>query len=260
VTPWLQLRTGRAPLLLSLPHTGTELPEAVARDAVSRELALHDTDWFVDRLYDAAEALDATVLRTAISRSAIDVNRDPSGASLYPGQATTGLVPETNFDGVALWREGAAIDVAARRAWFDPYHAALADELARLRRQHPRVVLYDAHSIRSRVPRLFEGMLPGFNIGTNGGRSCAPGLTRAVAARCGADQVIDGRFRGGWITRHYGAPEQGIHAIQMELAQRLYLDETRTPPVWEPERAAPLQATLREVLRACLDFAREGGP
>jgi N-formylglutamate deformylase len=172
--------------------------------------------------------LGATMMHTTISRTVIDVNRDPSGASLYPGQATTGLCPTETFDGEPLYREGRNPDSAEierrRSDWFDPYHASLRSEIARLRAMHPRVVLYDAHSIRSVVPRLFDGSLPLFNIGTNSGASCDPALTEAVEAICrtSGSTAVNGRFKGGWITRHYGRPEDGVHAIQMELAMRGY--------------------------------------
>jgi N-formylglutamate deformylase len=208
-------------------------------------------------------------VRTAISRTVIDVNRDPSGASLYPGQATTGLCPTESFDGEALYCEGEepdAAEIAARRAaFFDPYHAALAAEVTRLRRNYPRVVLYEAHSIRSRIPRLFDGDLPNFNLGTNSGASCDPALTTAVEAACEANafsHVVNGRFKGGWTTRHYGRPENGVHAIQMELACRGYMDDPAEPPTpqtwpaaFSDDRAAPMRAALTNILKACLAFA-----
>lgn len=264
---WLQVDRGTAPLVVAFPHTGTDL--AGLDDAfVSPWLATRDADWFVDRLYDFARELGATTVRTAISRSVIDVNRDPSGASLYPGQATTELCPTTTFDGAPLYRDDVpdAAEIARRRTlYFDPYHQAIAAELARLRAEHGRVVLYDAHSIRSHIPRLFEGELPQFNIGTNGGATCDRGLADAVEAVCtasGRSHVVDGRFRGGWTTRHYGRPADGLHAIQMELAIRGYLDEpdrpdeTNWPGDYRAARAAPLVATLRDILAASLAFAR----
>jgi formiminoglutamase len=258
---WLSVERGEAPLIVSTPHAGTVIPAALADAYASLKLARADADFHVDLLYAFARELGATVVRTGISRAVIDVNRDPSGASLYPGRATTELCPTTSFDGVALYRPGRAPDaeeIARRRAaYFDPYHQALAAEIARLTRGGRRVVLYDAHSIRSRVPRLFEGELALFNIGSFDGASCAPALTEKVAAACaGGSCVIDGRFKGGWITRHYGAPARGAHAIQMELAMRGYLDEEGVwPPAWDPARARPLQQTLRRVLAACLAFA-----
>jgi len=265
---FLVVEPGDAPLILSFPHTGTDLAGLDAR-FVSPWLARRDADWWVERLYDFGRDLGATFVRTTVSRSVIDLNRDPSGASLYPGQATTGLCPTETFDGEDLYRPGAepgAGEIAERRTrWFMPYHAALAEEIARLRALHPRVVVYDCHSIRSAVPRLFDGQLPQFNIGTNSGAACDPALTAAIAGPCAESRlghVVDGRFKGGWITRHYGRPADGVHAIQMELAIRGYLpepervDETNWPPAYDPDYAAPLVAVLRTALQGALAFAR----
>uniref|UniRef100_UPI0035CAA350 N-formylglutamate deformylase n=1 Tax=uncultured Sphingomonas sp. TaxID=158754 RepID=UPI0035CAA350 len=267
MSDWLQVHRGDAPMIVAFPHTGINLVD-VAGDFVSPWLARRDADWWIDRLYAFAQELGATTVRTAISRSVIDVNRDPSGASLYPGMATTELCPTTTFDGEPLYA-GATPDpgeIARRRTrWFDPYHAALAEEVARLRASHATVVLYDAHSIRSHVPRLFDGELPQFNIGTNSGATCAPALAATVARLCAASgdsHVLDGRFKGGWTTRHYGAPAHGVHAIQMELAIRGYCDEPADPapgtwpPRYDATRAAPLAATLSDILKACLAFAQ----
>lgn len=267
---WLEVRRGDAPLVVSLPHTGTYIPDEVMPMLRSAWLARRDADWWIDRLYGFAEDMGATTVRTRLSRTVIDVNRDPSGASLYPGQATTELCPTTSFDGEPLYRDAGpdAAEIARRRAtYFDPYHAALSAELDRLGAAHPRVVLYDGHAIRSRIPRLFDGELPHLNIGTNGGVTCAAVLEAAVVAACAAgpfSHVLNGRFRGGWTTRHYGRPHRGVHAVQMELACRGYLDEPATPDQWnwpapyEDATAAPLRATLHAVLTACLAFARSG--
>jgi N-formylglutamate deformylase len=199
----------------------------------------------------------------------IDVNRDPSGASLYPGQSTTELCPTTTFDGEALYRHNMLPDRAeiAERTmrWFQPYHEALSAELDRLRAVHDRVVLYDCHSIRSIIPRLFEGRLPHFNIGTHDGKSCASELNAVVDAACDAtslSRVSNGRFTGGWITRHYGKPQTGVHAIQMELACRGYLaeplgpvDQATWPTLFEKAYAEPMAAALSEVLQVCILFA-----
>ena len=258
---WLTVTRGDAPLVVAFPHTGTDLPEGAF---ASEWLARRDADWWVDRLYAFAAGMGATLVRSAVSRSVIDLNRDPSGQSLYPGQTTTALVPAETFDGEPLGDTD--VDVAGRLdRWFRPYHAALEGELQRLRAIHPRVVLYDAHSIRSRIARLFEGELPVFNIGTDGGRTCAPELQRAIAGICadsGHSTVVNGRFRGGWTTRHYGHPEKGVHAIQMELSMRGYLrepDGLPTPENWpapyDPAYAAPMQQTLKRILQSALDFA-----
>ena len=264
---WLEIRRGTAPLVVSFPHTGTDLPADIAPRFASLWLAQRDADWWIDRLYDFAADLGVTTIRTTISRSAIDVNRDPSGVSLYPGQATTELCPTTTFDGAPLYRNGCAPDgeeIARRRAvWFTPYHQAIEAELTRLRALHPRVVLYDAHSIRSRIPRLFEGELCQFNIGTFSGASCDPALAAMVEAECaasGLSHVLDGRFKGGWTTRHYGRPAEGVHAIQMELAMRGYMAEPARPSPgnwpapFDPD-AAPIRPVLLRILQACLAFA-----
>lgn len=264
---WLRVHRGTAPLIVAFPHGGTGLAGLDAQ-FVSPWLARRDADWWIAELYAFARDLGATTVETTISRSVIDCNRDPSGASLYPGQATTELVPTTTFDGEPLYAGALpdAAEIAARRvAWFDPYHAALAAEVARLRASHPRVVVYDAHSIRSRIPRLFDGELPQFNIGTNGGATCDPALESAIVQACassGLTHVVNGRFKGGWTTRHYGRPEQGVHAVQMELALRGYVAEPDpvTPGNWPaPLDPTPLIApTLRAVLAAALAFASSG--
>jgi formiminoglutamase len=269
MTGWLQVRAGDAPLVVSLPHTGTDIPGDIAKRLVSPWLARKDADWWLEKLHAFAVELDATVIRTTISRTVIDVNRDPSGASLYPGQATTELCPTTTFDGEPLYLPGEAPEadeIAWRRAaYFDPYRMAIADALARLGARHQRVVLYDAHSIRSVIPRLFEGELPHFNIGTAGGVSCDPALTALVEhAVDGApfSRVTNGRFKGGHITRAFGRPEAGLHAIQMETACRAYMvepatpDTTSWPSAYDPVFAAPAAARLRAALEACLTFAR----
>jgi formiminoglutamase len=273
-TSWLEVTRGAAPLVVSMPHTGTEIPVDLVPRLGSPWLARKDTDWWIDRLYDFAPGLGATVIRTRLSRTVIDPNRDPAGVSLYPGQATTELCPTTTFDGEPLYAAGEApgtVEIEMRRAaWFEPYHRALSGELARLRQRHPLVVLYDCHSIRSQIPRLFAGVLPHLNLGTHSGASCAPELTARVEALCdasGYSRVTNARFRGGYTTRHYGRPADGVHALQMELACRGYLHEPHgsvTPADWPCEYdaavAAPLRAVLGRVLSACLEFAAGAAP
>ncbi len=263
----IEVTRGDAPLIVSVPHSGTDIPDDIAADLNSAWLARKDTDWWVDELYAFAPGLGATVVRTPYSRTVIDVNRDPSGVSLYPGQATTGLCPVTTFDDEALYRDGAEpdeVEIGRRRAhYFAPYHQALAEEIRRLQTGHRHIVLYEAHSIRSRVPRLFDGDLPHFNIGTNDGRSCAAELGAAVADACATTtftHVVNGRFKGGYTTRHYGQPAQGVHALQMELACRGYLHEPAQPftpenwpPGFDPGHAQPMRAALTRVLQACID-------
>lgn len=268
---WLAVHRGDLPLVVSFPHTGTELPADVEQHLVSPWLALKDTDFWVDVLYDFARELGATTVRTSISRTVIDMNRDPTGASLYPGLATTALCPLTTFDGDPLYKPGREPDTKEikrrEQLYFWPYHQALVDETQRLSSKHGAMVLYDAHSIRSRVPRLFEGELPQFNLGTDNGRgsTCDPALTASVEQICdasGMTRVTNGRFRGGWITRHYGNPGSGIHALQMELAMRGYLREPAEgfnqdnwPAPLDDGHAALLRVALRDILDACISFA-----
>ena len=267
MTPdWLTIQHGGAPLIVSIPHAGGDLLHYAPR-FVSEWLARRDADWHLPQLYDFAAALGATVVRTSLSRSIIDVNRDPSGASLYPGQATTELCPTTTFDGEPLYKPGAAPDAAEiderRSAYFDPYHAALAAEIARLKQTHGRVALYDAHSIRSTIPRLFDGELPLFNLGTNGGRACSTALREQLAgvlAQSGETHIVDGRFKGGWITRSFGRPDEGVEAVQMELGCRAYMSEPERigPDNWptplDPARADVTRRTLKHVLQTLLAF------
>jgi N-formylglutamate deformylase len=269
--PWLTVRRGSVPLLLCMPHTGTSIPPAIEAQLASPWLARKDTDWWIERLYEFAADLDASIVRTGVSRTVIDPNRDPSGASLYPGQATTELCPTTTFDGEPLYRAGcapAAEEITARRReYFEPYHRAIEAEIARLRRLHPELVLYDCHSIRSAVPRLFAGTLPNFNIGTFSGASCAASLTQRIERLCdgtGFSRVTNGRFKGGYTTRHYGRPHDGVHAVQMELACRGYLREppgevtaSNWPCAWDEGFAAPMRAVLERILAACIGFALE---
>lgn len=268
---WLTVIRGNAPLVVSLPHTGTDIPAEYEHGLVSPWLARMDADWWIERLYDFAAGLGATVIRTAISRTVIDVNRDPSGVSLYPGQATTELCPTTTFDGEQLYEPGTepnTEEIAERRArFFDPYHATLRAEIERLQSKHANVVVYDCHSIRSVIPRLFDGTLPHFNIGTNGGTTCAPALSDAIETICvgsGFSHVINRRFKGGYITRSLGNPDAGVHAVQMELACRGYMDEPdgapapdAWPPPYDPDRARFMRGALTQVLNACLDFAAQ---
>lgn len=262
MSEWLTITRGDAPLIISVPHAGTHIPDDILPALRDQALAISDADFYVDKLYKFAVQHGATTLTTSISRTVIDVNRDPSGVSLYPGQATTGLCPTERFDGTPLYHDGREPDeseIARRRAtYFNPYHAALHAEIERLRASHAKIVLYDAHSILSRVPRLFPGELLQFNIGSFDGKSCAPALTHAVSSACADSQIVNGRFKGGWITRHYGAPQRGIHAIQMELAMRGYLDEAgEWPPRWDAERAELLHPILRNIITACLHFAKD---
>lgn len=257
------LRRGRAPLLISLPHDGVFIPPALAARLSPAAAAAPDTDWWMAQLYGPiAEALDASLLVPTHSRYVVDLNRPPDDTSLYPGQNTTGLCPTTRFDGGPVYRDGQApssVEVIERvERWWRPYHAALADELERLKARHGRVLLWDGHSIASRLPWLFEGELPELNLGTAQGRSCRPATEARLVTVLGAQSrfswVVNGRFKGGFITRHYGCPEQGVEAVQLETAQRAYLEEPAG--AFEPARAAPLQALLHRLLGEAMALVR----
>jgi N-formylglutamate deformylase len=256
------LHRGTRPLLLSLPHVGTVLPDALRPRLFDRALAVEDTDWHLDRLYGFARALGASVLVPRHSRYLIDLNRPPENTPMYAGVNNTALCPTTFFTGEPIYRDGQAPDdaeVAERVAmYWRPYHDALAAELARLRSMHDTVVLFDGHSIKSRLPWLFDGQLPDLNLGTASGNSCAPALRDALAqvlaGQTAYTQVVDGRFKGGYITRQYGQPALGIHAVQLEKCWRCYMDEA--PPYdWHEARAAEVQPLLRRLVQAMLDFA-----
>ena len=249
-----RLVPGTTRLLVSIPHAGTFVPPAIAGRLTAAARDLPDTDWHVDRLYDFLPEIGATVLTATHSRYVVDLNRPPDDAPLYPGQAGSGLCPVETFDGQPIWRadeEPDTAEIAERVAtYWQPYHDCLRTELARLCSRHGSVLLWDAHSIRSRVPRLFAGDLAVLNFGTNDGRSCEPGLTnRLFTLAAGIPDftaVLDARFKGGYITRHYGHPPAGVNAVQLELAQRSYMDEASGR--YLPATARLLQNTLRSLL------------
>ena len=254
-----ELHRGIAPLLVSLPHDGSAIPQALQARMVERARIAPDTDWHVARLYAVARDLGASILRPKYSRYVVDLNRPPDDVSLYPGQNTTGLCPAVQFTGEPVYLEGQAPDPAEVEQRVDlywrPYHAALQDELQRLRAEHGRVVLWEGHTIRgSALPFLFEGRLPDLNLGTSGGASCAPALQAKLEAVLGAqdefDWVANGRFKGGYITRHYAAPAEGIDAVQLEMSQRLYMDEDTFD--YDEVRAPRAQAVIRTLLEAAI--------
>jgi len=252
----VEVRRGGSPVILGLPHTGTDLPGDIRARLNANGRLLADTDWHIHTLYDGL-LREATTVRATFHRYVIDANRDPSGKSLYPGQNTTGLIPLTDFDERPIWQDGAGPDdgdIAGRLTDFHaPYHAALAAEIERVKAIHGVAILYDCHSIRSVVPFLFEGTLPDFNIGTNGGLSCDTTIETATrkicAAATGYSHVVNGRFKGGWTTRHYGRPAQGVHAIQMELTQATHLAGEAPPFAYSPDKAGRLRVHLGAILR-----------
>ncbi|MGH8211680.1 MAG: N-formylglutamate deformylase [Rhodanobacteraceae bacterium] len=259
------LHQGNAPLLVSLPHDGTEIPEAIAARMTSEALRVPDTDWHVGDLYASAKEIGASVIAPCWSRYVVDLNRPPDGHALYPGRSETGLVPFKTFAERPIYLENTpdAREIAARvDTYWRPYHSALQRELQRLHGIHGRAVLWDGHSIRSRVPMFFDGQLPDFNLGTANGSSCSPalqGLLKRVLDRLASpssseySHVVNGRFKGGYITRHYGNPEQGIDAVQLELAQCTYMDEESFE--YQPQRAAPVQRVIGALLEICVTGA-----
>ncbi|MEM5582719.1 N-formylglutamate deformylase [Roseibium sp. AS2] len=258
----VEVSRGDGPLVLGVPHAGTFVPGDIKTRLNETGRKLADTDWHVDRLY-AGLLPGATMVKANFHRYVIDANRDPEGVSLYPGQNTTTLCPTTDFDGRPLYEDGQEPDPAeidARRvSWHAPYHAALAAELERVRAKHGIAILYDCHSIRSQVPFLFEGPLPDFNTGTNNSTTCAPEIETAVVGRTGAAEgytsVLNGRFKGGWTTRYYGRPEEGLHAIQMELAQKTHLASEDVPFAYDPASADRLRVHLKDILCALESLA-----
>ncbi|WP_420342769.1 N-formylglutamate deformylase [Paenirhodobacter sp.] len=253
MTPVL-VEQGDSPVILGLPHTGTWLPPEIFARLNARGQMLADTDWHVERLY-AGLLPGVTTVRATFHRYVIDANRGPEDESLYPGQNTTGLVPLTDFDGEPIWTEAPDAAEVQRRlaACHAPYHAAVAAEIARVKARHGVAILYDCHSIRSHIPFLFPGTLPDFNIGTNLGTTCDPRIEATVRDICAAtaySSVLNGRFKGGWTTRHYGQPGTGVHAIQMELAQATHLASEAPPFAYDEDKAAKLRKPLAEILRA----------
>lgn len=252
---------GSSPLMLGFPHTGTYVPEGIAADLNENGRILADTDWHIDRLYDGILS-NITSVKALFHRYVIDANRDPSGASLYPGQNTTGLVPLTDFDGKEIWSRQPEEGEITRRCeiFHKPYHDALSSEIARVKAINGYAILYDCHSIRSHIPFLFDGKLPDFNVGTNSGETATTKIETAVMAVLektnGYDYVLNGRFKGGWTTRHYGRPENNVFAVQMELAQSTHLKTECLPFAYDEEKAVKLRIYLKTVLEAVLEAAK----
>jgi N-formylglutamate deformylase len=249
-----KLERGDAPLLVSIPHLGTDIPGGMTPLYSDAALTLVDTDWHLDILYAFAREMGATILSAKLSRYVVDLNRPLGDESLYPGQTTTGLCPTETFRGEPVYRLGCEPDAAEKQrrvqAYYRPYHETLRAELVRLRAKHPHVLLWEAHSIASVLPRLFDSKLPDLNLGTQDGRTAAPAVQAAAEAGAAAGAftwVANGRFKGGYITRHFGAPRQGIHAVQLEMCQSTYMDETY-PFSYRSDLAGRIQPTLRNMV------------
>jgi N-formylglutamate deformylase len=254
------LTRGTAPLIVSFPHAGTEIPDELAARMTPEALQRADVDWYLPQLYAFAAGLGATLIAARYARHVIDLNRPPEDTSLYPGQDVTGLLPVDTFRKEPLYRpgQGPRDGEAAERVerYWRPYHDALRAELERLRARHGSVVLWDAHSIASVMPRFFDGKLPDLNLGTADGRSCAPAMQAAaeavMAGQAEFTHVSNGRFKGGHITRFYGSPERGVHALQLEMCQSTYMDET-APFAYRSDLAARVQPLLERMLNAVLE-------
>jgi len=252
------LHRGTAPLLVSVPHDGTAVPDAIAARFTDAARRVPDTDWHIARLYAVARELGASMIVPTHSRYVVDLNRSEDDVSLYPGQNTTGLCPHVQFTGAPVYRDGEAPGEDEVRARVDtywrPYHVALRAEIDRIRAEHGRVVLWEGHSIKGELPFLFEGRLPDLNLGTASGASCSPALQARLEASLAAqddyDFVANGRFKGGYITRHYGDPVRGIEAVQLEISQRTYMDEDSF--AWSQRRAQKLQVLIRRLLETTL--------
>jgi N-formylglutamate amidohydrolase len=257
---WRLVR-GDSPLIVDVPHAGRHVPDAIALRMERRARALPDTDWHVDSLYDFVAATGATLAMATHSRYVVDLNRDPSGAVLYPGADNSELCPTRTFANDPIYRDGetpAEREIAARRiTFFDPYHAMLEREIERVRARHGYAIVLDGHSIAARVPRFFAGRLPDLNLGTADGRSCAPSLqalaTSVIAGAGGFSHVVNGRFKGGYITRRFGTPATGVHALQLEMVQDCYMDASR-PEAFDPERVAPLSRVLERLVVALAEW------
>jgi N-formylglutamate deformylase len=257
--PIFTLHPGTAPLLVSLPHVGTHIPADLHGDLVPRALEVEDTDWHLDQLYDFVRELGAGLIVPHHSRFVIDLNRPPADTPMYAGANNTGLCTTRFFTGDPLYRTGREPDAAAiaqrRQTYWQPYHDALDAEMSRLQAQHGFALLFDGHSIRSRLPWLFDGVLPDLNLGTAEGRSCAPGLRQALAQVLQQypqfSHVVDGRFKGGYITRHFGQPAAGRHAVQLVMCWSSYMEEA-APYRVDPQRAAALAPVLRGLVHALL--------
>ncbi len=258
--PIFTVQRGCLPLLISMPHVGTSIPAELTETMTPVARCVADCDWHLERLYAFAAKLGASIITPTYARYVIDLNRSPEDANLYPGQDTTGLVPIDTFDKAPLYLPGnvpTSQHIAERRErYWQPYHAALAAELAALKAKYQNVLLWEAHSIHSQVPRFFEGRLPDFNFGTANDTSAARGLADTLAALVvkhgGYTSVANGRFKGGYITRHYGVPTKGIHAVQLELSQITYMDEN-PPYVYDDARAARVAPLIETLLRAALE-------
>lgn len=257
------LHRGTSAMLVSMPHIGTVIPTELQNSYSPRALEVEDTDWHLSQLYDALPELGASVLMPIYSRYVIDLNRPPDDAPMYPGSANTELCPTHFFTGEALYKTGCepTLDerLKRRELYWQPYHTALAEELQRIKAVHGYALLWDAHSIRSQIPWLFEGTLPSLNFGTASGASAHPVITAAVDQvyknTSVVSHIVNGRFKGGYITRHYGDPHNHIHAVQLEMCQNLYMQEV-SPFSYDQNKASQIQPLLKNMIVNVMNTCR----
>lgn len=260
MTDLFRFTPGRKAVIVNVPHAGTVIPDDIAATLTAAGRAMPDTDWHVDRLYVAALQMGCAMMVATHSRIVADLNRDPGGAMLYPGASNTELCPTSTFADEPVYLDGKQPDTheieRRRRTYWQPYHDKLAIEVEAIKAKHGHCILLDAHSIRSAVPRFFEGKLPDLNLGTADGKSCAPGLAEQVFATLrsapGFTAVHNGRFKGGYITRHYGRPDDRVHALQLEIGQSCYMDEAQPQP-YDAAASAPLRQVLSRLIRQLVE-------
>jgi N-formylglutamate deformylase len=255
-----RFRRGSSPLIVSMPHTGTHVPEWLAPRLSAAARPVPDTDWHLERLYDFVDDLGASVLVATHSRYVVDLNRPPDNTNLYPGQDTTGIVPLDTFHREPIYLPGfppSEEEVAKRiETYWRPYHQQLRAAITDVKAKHGYVLLWDAHSIFSELPRFFKGKLTDLNLGTADGKSCAPEIGEALLKSVeGYSAVLNGRFKGGYITRQYGNPANRVHAVQLELSEATYMDE-RPPYAFRETLARKLRPQLRTFLELFLSVAK----
>lgn len=247
---------GEGPLLVSMPHVGLEIPDEIKANMTEVALSLIDTDWYIDRLYDFLAEMDISIISANYSRYVIDLNRGTDGVSLYPGKTVTELCPTTSFDGDPLYKNGHMPNTKDRtKKYWKPYHDKIAQELKRIKERHGRAMLWDAHSIKSHVKALFDGRLPDLNLGTGNGISAGHDLVEkldAIISHSNFSSALNGRFKGGYITRHYGDPKDNIHAVQLEISQITYMDEAPNMKFQE-DRANQLRSVLRTLIETMIE-------
>lgn len=252
----------RIPLIVSIPHTGTYLPDELrARLASDVMRALPMTDWHLHRLYEFLPELGVTFIHATWSRFAADLNRPPDGAPLYPGRYETGIVARQTFDGDDIWAEPPTDEEieAWKRDIHAPYHAKLLDLLEETRERFGHAVLIDAHSVASRASLVHGELEDDVYLGNRDEVTCGPWLIDRVQSameEAGLRVVRNHPYKGGYITDHYGRLP-GIESLQIEMAQRVYMDEDDPGAALASERFEKAQQSLCAVFEKICDTVRE---